>query len=268
MSATRHLFFTRRWTPKDILAIGYDLADMCAADQAGVLLTAEKDVPKKHGLLFLFVLDACLKRQSATSRAASYAVVSSIIRLVGCRVDEACGYEVHGLCVHWVEHGLLPATVVFPSEKVVLGSWKTYECEHDKCHARFVSRQQRDVHMDLHFDERVACLNRTGCGPVAATAGPSTWLVDASGGLHALALQGFFHARREASETLRLRSVPRRAGSPVPCQRVTPQCTYCNVCGDALPDKRFDDAAREWVYDDCVLYVSWARHAACHAECM
>lgn len=255
------LFFTRRWTPNDILAIGYELATLSA--DAVTQFFARQDVPKKHMLVFLFIVDACLKRQTASTRSACCSALSRFIKQAGCSIDDAMGYEVHSLCVHWVETGLVPATAVFSFDKTVFASWSTHACEHDSCGARFVSRKHRDVHMDVHFHERVALLN---VSEVSAAVSASTWVMDDTGVPHAVRAQGYFHTRREAVETLRLRGVRRRQGSPLPCRRVAALCTTCDVCGDVLPDKRFDDALREWVYDDCVLYVAWARHAPCHAE--
>jgi len=262
------LFLTRRWTPKDILIIGYELATLDVDAFIKIVTTAVTEVPQKHLLLFLFILDACLKRQTVSTRTACRDALASLLRHTGCRVDDVHGYEIHKLCVHWVERGLLPAATVFPSAKLVLGTWSTHACEHDGCDARFVGKTQRDVHMDLHFDERAARLDFVDCATTApAPTGTSTWLLDNDGVSHAVPVQGYFHARREVAETSRLRGLARRQGSPVPCRRVAAVCTSCDVCGDGLPEKRFDDALREWVYDDCILFVSYARHASCHAEC-
>ena len=205
-----------------------------------------------HVLLLLFVVDACMKFSSAAAAALQPLVAAAMPRLrsVG---THGMAREMHELFVHWVEHGLVRAADVFPTSTLVLGTWTTYACSHAACPARFVGKAQRDVHMDLHFDDRYHTAFHA-----SAQQKPRAWVLDHLGTAHPVPWEGYFYARRRKADVV----LPSLPCSPLAVSRV-PQAT-CDVCGDALPDRRYADGSSDWVYDDCML-LSGGR--AVHREC-
>jgi hypothetical protein len=263
---------------------------MCAADTASeVLSRAYRTCLPSHALLLLYVTDGCLKHSAGIKdtslKAAACRYVLASVRVT----TKEMALQIHALAVHWVREGLVEAAAVFPTAHLFLQTLPTYGCEHGACPARFVTASQRDVHMDLHFDEAVYMLRR----PTIATPSRRSWLLDDTGRATAVDWVGFFQRQRHAMSERRLASQARhyssagsigsigsiggstsaiRASSPLPTRRLAgrgqnPCPVTCSRCGDALPEKQYSDEANEWVLDDCVLVPEdgTVQHAGCSA---
>ena len=257
---------TRWWSPNDILTIGMDLSMKCTASEE--LMIAFKTVLPSHLLVLLYVVDVCMKFSDG-GHAAVLKVVPSLVAAARRSACSAMAYEIHALFVHWVELSLLCSRDVFPTAALVLGSWRTYECEHTGCEARFVSATQRAVHMDLHFDERVYALLENDNAALAEERGHKAYVTDITGTSTAITWSGFFSKRRTAIALRNHNPSCVRAGSPVRTTCCLPalRSSSCPVCGDSLPEKRYADEMCDWVYDDCVKYDGRILHASCHILC-
>lgn len=267
-------YVTRWWTPLNILQLGCVLASAWPLkDVVQTFANTLHAAPPTHVLVLLYVLDACMKKVNSDARAViTSTLLSAYLPRIGGLTSASMSREVHALAVHWLETGVVTTPdMLFPTATAVFNAWPTHGCGFTHCAARFVSAAQRDVHMDFHFDERLTKFARQDSLPTTTDA-TQAWLVDESGVMQPVYRSSFFATRRERvalSRQVATRETP-RLGSPLPTYKV-PVSTHnnrCVVCGDALPPKRYDDDARQWMYDDvCIVINADSSHSVRHAAC-
>ncbi len=214
-------------------------------------------------LAHMYVADSCVKFDGGVPPRVMSTLFAAIARrtfLAPCIRD-----AVHGLVIHWHEHGLVSAAIV--RALCSDGRWihrraSGHAC--DMCSGRFSSAAARDRHMDLHFEERFA----RDFGSAAAPSCSFSYLLAPDGTCRPCQRQGFFAAlRRSELADQPIAELGRASGEAAEAVftwtgEPPPVCAHCT---DGFV-KTYSDALRTWVLQDATRVHGALVHGQCAIE--